>query len=51
VERTEAAIQNIEGRRLTLFKSVAGGDSLFSRRPGELRPDYIPPESKGRDDA
>jgi hypothetical protein len=46
VDRTEAAIGNIEGRRLTLYKSVEGGDSLFSRKPGELRPDYIPTDDE-----
>lgn len=42
-ERTEAAIKNIEGKRLRLFKPVHGkGQSLFSRREGEPRPDVAP---------
>ena len=44
VERTEAAIENMEGLRLTLFKSVSGGPSLFDRKPGEPKPDYKPPK-------
>ena len=39
VERTEAAIENMEGLRLTLFKSVSGGPSLLDRKP-----DYKPPK-------
>mgnify|MGYP001565348240 CR=1 FL=1 len=34
-ERTEAAIGQIEGRRVTLFKTAAGGDSLHDRKQGE----------------
>lgn len=34
-ERTEAAIENIEGKRLTLYKPVDGGESLYDRAPGE----------------
>lgn len=33
--RTRGAIKKIEGRKLTLYKSVHGGPSLFDRRPGE----------------
>ena len=51
VERTEAAIENIEGRRLTLYKSVEGGESLYSRRPGEVRPDPSAPDERRRCEA
>jgi transposase-like protein len=37
-DRTEAAIERIEDARLTLFKSVGGGDSLFDRKAGEKAP-------------
>ena len=36
--RTEYAIDNIEGRQLTLFKSAFGGPALFDRKPGERAP-------------
>ena len=44
MEHTEAAIENMEGLRLTLFKSVNGRPSLFDRKPGEPKPDYKPPK-------
>jgi hypothetical protein len=44
-ERTEAAIKNMEGQRLTLYKSTSGGPSLFDRLPGE--PASSMPEPKG----
>jgi hypothetical protein len=36
-EITEAAVKNIEGRRVTLFKSKSGGDSLIDTGPGVRR--------------
>jgi hypothetical protein len=36
-EITEAAVKNMEGRRVTLFKSASGGDSLIDTKPGERR--------------
>ncbi len=45
VERTEAAIGKIEGASLKLYKPAGGkGDSLYNRKEGEPRPDYVPPE-------
>lgn len=39
VERTEAAIANIEGRRLSLYKSTIGkGESLFRQKAGDPAP-------------
>jgi transposase-like protein len=38
IERTEAAIDNIEGKRLTLYKPVGGGPSLFDHKAGEPAP-------------
>jgi transposase-like protein len=46
VERTEKAIGQIEGRRLPLFKATNGkGNSLYNRKVGEPRPDYVPKDS------
>jgi hypothetical protein len=37
-ERTEAAIRNMEGRRVTLFKpSTGGGDFLIDSKAGQRR--------------
>jgi hypothetical protein len=36
--RTEAAIEGIEGQRLTFYRSVDGGPSLVPREPGEPAP-------------
>lgn len=47
-ERTEAAIGNIEGRRLTLYKSADGGQSLFDRKAGEPKPDYVEEPKRGK---
>jgi len=41
--RVEAAIEGIEGQRLTLYKSAAGGPSLFEQKAGEPAP-KPPPE-------
>jgi hypothetical protein len=38
VERTEAAIGNIEGKRLTLYKPAGGGPSLFDYKAGVPAP-------------
>jgi transposase-like protein len=47
VERTEAAIGNMEGKRLHLYKPANGrGESLFDRKVDEPRPDYVTPEGK-----
>lgn len=45
VERTEAAIENIEGKSLKLHKPEGGkGDHLFDRKKGEPKPDYKSPD-------
>jgi transposase-like protein len=50
-DRTEDAIANIEGKRLTLHKSASGhGEHLFDRKKGEPKPPREPkadPDSKG----
>jgi hypothetical protein len=47
-ERTEAAIENIEGKALRLYKPASGhAESLFDRKVGEPKPMREPkPEAK-----
>lgn len=47
VERTEAAISNMEGKRLHLYKPASGrGASLFGHKVDEPKPDYVTPGGK-----
>ena len=56
--RTEAAIQNMEGKRVTLFKSTSGkGESLFDRRAkektkhGTMRGQHMKRKARAKADA